>query len=84
MKYKQDGSLNISFNRLLAKHELKNDSYRTYTRQKYGNYGMNKNIKGETEKKSTYSQIRGGGLNKFDAYMKDYKNRYAKKKGLAK
>ncbi|KMZ86479.1 hypothetical protein PVBG_05346 [Plasmodium vivax Brazil I] len=45
---------------------------------------MNKNIKGDEEKKSTHSQIRGDFLNHFDAYKKDYKNRCSKKKGLAK
>ncbi|KMZ94942.1 hypothetical protein PVMG_06113 [Plasmodium vivax Mauritania I] len=84
MKYERDGSWNISFNRLLAKHELINDSYKTYAGQKYANYGTNKNIRSEAEKKSTHSQIRGDGINNFYAYMKDYKNRYAKKKGLAK
>ncbi|KMZ76619.1 hypothetical protein PVIIG_05463 [Plasmodium vivax India VII] len=84
MKYGQDVSLDISFNRLLSKHELINDSYKTHSRHKHANYGMNKNIKSEAEKKSTYSQISGGGLNKFDAYMKDYKYRYSKKKGIAK
>ncbi|KMZ76688.1 hypothetical protein PVIIG_05728 [Plasmodium vivax India VII] len=84
MIYGQDGSLNISFNRLLAKHELTNDSYKTYARQKYANYGMNKNIKSEEVKKPTPSHIRGDCLNNFDAYMKDYKKRYSKKKGVAK
>ncbi|KMZ82379.1 hypothetical protein PVIIG_06293 [Plasmodium vivax India VII] len=84
MIYGQDGSVNTRYNRLLAKHELKKDSYKSYARQKDPNYGMNKNLKCEAEKKSTYSQISGGGINNFYAYMKDYKNRYAKKKGLAK
>ncbi|KMZ94057.1 hypothetical protein PVMG_02283 [Plasmodium vivax Mauritania I] len=84
MKYEHDRSSHIIFKRLLAKHDLKHDSYKTYSRKKYANYGMNKNIKSGEEKKLTYSQIRGGCLYNFDTYMKDYKNRYAKKKGLAK
>ncbi|KMZ94900.1 hypothetical protein PVMG_05511 [Plasmodium vivax Mauritania I] len=84
MIYGQDGSLNISFNRLLAKHELKKDSYKTYARQKYANYGMNNNIKSEEVNKRSQSQIRKDCLNNYDAYMKGYKNRYSKKKGLAK
>ncbi|KMZ83351.1 hypothetical protein PVBG_05747 [Plasmodium vivax Brazil I] len=84
MIYGQGASLNISFNRLLAKHEIINDSYKTYARQKYTNHGMSRNIKGDVEKKPAHSLIRGDCLNHFDAYMKDYKNRYAKKKGLAK
>ncbi|KMZ76579.1 hypothetical protein PVIIG_06539, partial [Plasmodium vivax India VII] len=84
VKYGQDVSLNINFNRLLAKHELKKDSYKTYARQKYANYGITKNIKSEEVKNPTQSQIRKDCLNNYDAYMKGYKNRYAKKKGLAK
>ncbi|SCA82036.1 Protein of unknown function, putative, partial [Plasmodium vivax] len=75
---------NICFNRLLAKHELKNDLYKTHVRQNYTDYGMNKNIKNGTEKKSTYSQVKGDSLNKLDAYKKGYNRRYSKKKGLAK
>ncbi|VUZ99844.1 Plasmodium exported protein, unknown function [Plasmodium vivax] len=84
MKYKQDGSLNTCYNRLLAKHELKKDSYKTYASQKYANYGMNKNIKSEEVKTPIQSQIRKDCLNNYAVYMNDYKNRYAKKKGLAK
>ncbi|KMZ77124.1 hypothetical protein PVIIG_06546 [Plasmodium vivax India VII] len=84
LKYEQDGSLNKSFNRLLAKHEPVNDSYKTYARQGYANYGTNKNIKSEEIKKPTKSRIRKDCLNNFDAYMQDYKYRYAKKKGIAK
>ncbi|KMZ88498.1 hypothetical protein PVBG_06159 [Plasmodium vivax Brazil I] len=84
MKYEQVRSLNISFNRLLAKHELKKDSYKTYSSQKYANYGTNKNIKSEEVKIPIQSQIRKDCLNNYDVYMKDYKNRYGKKKGLAK
>ncbi|VVA00288.1 Plasmodium exported protein, unknown function, partial [Plasmodium vivax] len=65
-------------------HELINNSYRTHESQKYANYGMNKNIKSEAEKKSIYSYIRGDRLNKIDYYIKDYKIRYSKKKGIAK
>ncbi|KMZ92841.1 hypothetical protein PVMG_01427 [Plasmodium vivax Mauritania I] len=84
MKYKQDGSLNTCCNRLLVKRELINNSYRTHESQKYANYGMNKNIKSEAEKKSIHSYIRGDRLNKIDYYLKDYKIRYSKKKGIAK
>ncbi|KMZ85854.1 hypothetical protein PVBG_03319 [Plasmodium vivax Brazil I] len=84
MKFKLDRNLTISFNRLLAKHELKSDLYKTHVRQNYTDYGMNKNIKNGAEKKSTYSQVKGKSLNKLDAYKQGYKHRYSRKKGLAK
>ncbi|KMZ91869.1 hypothetical protein PVMG_04428 [Plasmodium vivax Mauritania I] len=84
MKFKQGRTLNICFNRLLAKHELKNNLYKTNVGQNYEDYGMNKNIKNGAEKKSTYSQVKGDKLNKLDAYKKGYKHRHSKKKGLAK
>ncbi|VUZ99847.1 Plasmodium exported protein, unknown function [Plasmodium vivax] len=84
MKFKLGRTLNIRFNRLLAKHELKNDLYKTHVRHNYADYGMNKNMKNEAEKKSTYSQVKGKSLNKLDAYKQGYKRRYSKKKGLAK
>ncbi|CAG9485547.1 unnamed protein product [Plasmodium vivax] len=84
IKFKLGRASNISFNRLLAKHELKNDLYKTNIRQNYADYGMNKNIKNGTEKKSTYSQVKGDSLNQLDAYKKGYKHRHSKKKGLAK
>ncbi|VUZ95019.1 Plasmodium exported protein, unknown function [Plasmodium vivax] len=62
----------------------KNDLYKTHVRQNYADYQMNKNIKNEAEKKSTYSQVKRDSLNKLDAYRKGYKRRYSKKKGLAK
>ncbi|KMZ87782.1 hypothetical protein PVBG_05034 [Plasmodium vivax Brazil I] len=84
MKFKLVRTFNASFYRLLAKHELKNDLYKTHVRQNYADYGMNKNIKKDTENKSTYSHVKRGGLNELDAYRKGYKQRYSKKKGLAK
>ncbi|SCA83744.1 Protein of unknown function, putative [Plasmodium vivax] len=65
-------------------YELKNDLHKTHVRQKYVDYGMNKNIKNGAEKKSTYTQVKGDSLNKLDAYRKGYKHRHSKKKGLAK
>ncbi|CAI7717591.1 hypothetical protein PVPAM_010010000 [Plasmodium vivax] len=66
--------------RLLAKHELKNNLYKTNVGQNYEDYGMNKNIKNGAEKKSTYSQVKGDKLNELDAYKKGYKHRHSKKK----
>ncbi|CAI7718367.1 Plasmodium exported protein, unknown function [Plasmodium vivax] len=84
MKYVQDELLNIRCSRLLAKHVLKNDSYKTQSRQKQSSNRFNKDIINEAENKSTYSQIKKSELNYLDLYRKDYKNRYSKKKGLSK
>ncbi|KMZ87589.1 hypothetical protein PVBG_06362 [Plasmodium vivax Brazil I] len=84
MKFNLDRALNIRFNRLLEKLEQKNNLYKTHVRQNYADYGMNKNIKNEAERKSTYSQVKGKSLNKLDSYKQGYKHRYSKKKGLSK
>ncbi|KNA01711.1 hypothetical protein PVNG_04737 [Plasmodium vivax North Korean] len=84
IKFKIVNPLNKGFYRLLAKHELKNDLYKTQVRQNYADYGMNKNKKKDTGNKSTYSHVKKSGLNELDAYRKGYKQRYSKKKGLAK
>ncbi|CAG9474528.1 unnamed protein product [Plasmodium vivax] len=84
INYEGDGLLNITCSRLLAKHVLKNDSYKTQSRQKYTSNGINRNIINDAENKSTYSQIKKSYLNYLDLYRKDYKNRYSKKKGLSK
>ncbi|VUZ99685.1 Plasmodium exported protein, unknown function [Plasmodium vivax] len=84
IKYEHDRLLNIRCSRLLAKHVLKNDSYKTQSRQKQSSNRFNKDIINEAENKSTYSQIKKSELNYLDLYRKDYKNRYSKKKGLSK
>ncbi|CAI7724085.1 Plasmodium exported protein, unknown function [Plasmodium vivax] len=84
INYEEDGLLNIRCSRLLVKHLLKNDSYKTQSRQNYSSNGINQNIINEAENKSTYSQIKKSDLNYLDLYRKDYKNRYSKKKGLSK
>ncbi|CAI7718313.1 Plasmodium exported protein, unknown function [Plasmodium vivax] len=84
IKFKHDKTCNTIFYRLLAKHELKSDLYKTHVRQNYTDYGMHKYIKNGAEKKSTYSQVKGKSLNELDAYKQGYKHRYSKKKGLAK
>ncbi|CAG9475204.1 unnamed protein product [Plasmodium vivax] len=84
MKYVQDELLNIRCSRLLAKYELKNDSYNTLSKQKHSSNRINKNIINEAENKSTYSKIKKSDVNYLDLYRKDYKNRYSKKRGLSK
>ncbi|KMZ76921.1 hypothetical protein PVIIG_05807 [Plasmodium vivax India VII] len=84
MKFKLNRNLNINFKRLLAKHELKKNLYKTHERPNYIDYRMNKDIKNEAEKKSTYSQVMGDKLNELDAYKKDYNRRYGRKKGLSR
>ncbi|KMZ76802.1 hypothetical protein PVIIG_06580, partial [Plasmodium vivax India VII] len=84
IKYEHDRLLNIRCSRLLAKHVLKNDSYKTQSRPKYSSSVINKNIINEAENKSKYSQIKKTDVNYLDLYRKDYKYRYSKKKGISK
>ncbi|VUZ99908.1 Plasmodium exported protein, unknown function [Plasmodium vivax] len=82
--YNHDRSLNVYFNRLLAKHELKNDLYKTQVKQKYSTYGLNKNIKNDVQDKSSYRDLKKNPSNYLEDYMKNYKYRYSKKKGFNK
>ncbi|KMZ91147.1 hypothetical protein PVMG_00021 [Plasmodium vivax Mauritania I] len=79
-----DKDLNIDFNRLLARHELQRET-------EYRNVKENLSD-GRTYKKEinlprnipTYSDVKKTESNNIDMYMKNYKERYSKKKGLSK
>ncbi|KMZ96486.1 hypothetical protein PVNG_05839 [Plasmodium vivax North Korean] len=75
---------NTVFTRLLAKHELPREFKSRKFRDKLSDYGMDRRRKIITEDISSYSQLKKKGLNDFDLYMKNYKHRYAKKKGFSK
>ncbi|VUZ99461.1 Plasmodium exported protein, unknown function [Plasmodium vivax] len=82
--HKNDKALNISCNRLLAKHEVQKDAYQTGIKKHYSGKGMHNHAKNDTEGIGTYSHLKGGRLSDLDAYKKSYKNRYSKKNALAK
>ncbi|KNA00882.1 hypothetical protein PVNG_06132 [Plasmodium vivax North Korean] len=84
MKFKQDISSTIIFNRSLAKHDIRNEFKQGQFKEKYSDYGINKSIKNRDKFISTYEDINEKNINVLDTYMKDYKQRYSKKKGLEK
>ncbi|KMZ83202.1 hypothetical protein PVBG_06317 [Plasmodium vivax Brazil I] len=84
MKFKQDISSTIRFNRSLARHDVRNELKQGKFKEKYSDYGINKNIKDGDKFISTYEDINEKNINVLDTYMKDYKKRYSKKKWLGK
>ncbi|KMZ77305.1 hypothetical protein PVIIG_06500, partial [Plasmodium vivax India VII] len=84
IRYEEDGLLNIRYNRLLAKHELKKNLYKTEIKQKHFTNGMNEITKNEGGNISPYSYLKKDGLTELDAYKKSYKNRQSKKNALGK
>ncbi|KMZ77376.1 hypothetical protein PVIIG_06368 [Plasmodium vivax India VII] len=83
-KYKQDVSLILHFNRLLAKYKLQSELEYTNLRDKISDNTMNNRKKKLEDHYSTYSQLKRKESNNLDVYMKDYKRRYGKKNGLLK
>ncbi|KMZ96480.1 hypothetical protein PVNG_05833 [Plasmodium vivax North Korean] len=82
--YKQDRTLSTKFNRILARHDQLRELERTRRREKLPDrrpytekINVHDNIK-------TYSHVKRNESNNIDVYMKNYKHRYGKKKGLSK
>ncbi|KMZ92848.1 hypothetical protein PVMG_01434 [Plasmodium vivax Mauritania I] len=84
MKFKQDISSTIRFNRSLAKHDVRNGLIQGQFKEKYSDYEINENIKNGDKFISTYEDINEKNINILDTYMKAYKERYSKKKWLGK
>ncbi|KMZ77272.1 hypothetical protein PVIIG_06551 [Plasmodium vivax India VII] len=84
MNYKSDISLDMNFNRLLAKHDIQREL--KYSRQgtNLSNDVMNKNTKNVLKDTSSYGQLSKKGKTGLDVYMNEYKHRYRKKRGLSK
>ncbi|SCA83691.1 Plasmodium exported protein, unknown function [Plasmodium vivax] len=82
--HKNDKALNISYNRLLAKYEVKKDTYQAGIKKQYTGKGMYNNAKNNIEGIGPYSHLKKDGLSDLDAYKKSYKKRYSKKNALAK
>ncbi|SCA83689.1 Plasmodium exported protein, unknown function [Plasmodium vivax] len=82
--YKQGRTWNIKFNRLLARHEQLRELERTRLREKLSDrrpYTEKRNV---SDNIKTYSHVKRNESNNIDVYMKNYKHRYGKKKGLSK
>ncbi|KMZ89674.1 hypothetical protein PVMG_06214 [Plasmodium vivax Mauritania I] len=70
--------------RLLSKHEQPRELRDTPFKDKLPDRSLHKNKRNVTDHISTYSEVQGKASNNFDIYMKGYKDRYMKKKGLSK
>ncbi|KNA00885.1 hypothetical protein PVNG_06135 [Plasmodium vivax North Korean] len=82
--YQNEGLFNKCNNRLLAKHETQKDLKYPHSRNKLSDDVNNMNLKYEMNNISTYDHLNKKKLNDLESYKKRYKNRYSKKKGLAK
>ncbi|KNA01602.1 hypothetical protein PVNG_05967 [Plasmodium vivax North Korean] len=76
--------MNINFNRLLARHELKSELGYSSMREKISDHSVVGKKKIIPNQMSINSQLRGKRLNYIDIYIKDYEKRYRKKKGISK
>ncbi|SCA82216.1 Plasmodium exported protein, unknown function [Plasmodium vivax] len=84
MKYIQKGSYNTNFNRLLSKHVVQKGLNHSSIKGKFPYDTGNKTVKNNEDTNSTYACLNRKGLDNLDSYRKRYKDRYSKKKGLAK
>ncbi|VUZ95651.1 Plasmodium exported protein, unknown function [Plasmodium vivax] len=82
--YKQDNILDIKFNRLLAKHDIKRELEYTRLREKLPDISSYKSERDVYGNQSAYSGVKSKAPNNIDIYMKNYKKRYMRKKGLSK
>ncbi|CAI7719358.1 Plasmodium exported protein, unknown function [Plasmodium vivax] len=82
--YQHEVLLNKNNNRLLSKHEIQKDFKYERLRDKLSDDVNNMNLKYRMNTISTYDHLNKKKLNDLDAYKQGYKNRYKKKKGLAK
>ncbi|KMZ88835.1 hypothetical protein PVBG_05631 [Plasmodium vivax Brazil I] len=80
----QDKILNIKYNRLLARYEKQRELQHIRLKKKISDDRWNKKGIGLSNNLLTYSEVKNKGSKNFDVYMKNYKNRYMKKKGLSK
>ncbi|KMZ96147.1 hypothetical protein PVNG_06275 [Plasmodium vivax North Korean] len=81
---KLDISLDIRTHRLLAKNEYQNDFTNRGLRKNVSYNRDNYNIEKGKRYKNTFEQLKQGRSNHVDSYLKSYKTRYCKKRGLQK
>ncbi|KMZ88524.1 hypothetical protein PVBG_06184 [Plasmodium vivax Brazil I] len=82
-KSEHDSIIDIDFNRLLAQYEFKKQLDHLSLSKNSPGYSKLKEIKND-KYISTYSHVKKGKANDLDAYKREYKKRYDKKKGLEK
>ncbi|KMZ98758.1 hypothetical protein PVNG_00552 [Plasmodium vivax North Korean] len=79
-----DKILNRKFKRLLARYEKQRELQHRGLKENISDDRWNRKGRGESHNLLTYSGIKGKASNSVDTYMKNYKDRYMKKKGLSK
>ncbi|KMZ89848.1 hypothetical protein PVMG_06181, partial [Plasmodium vivax Mauritania I] len=79
-----DKILNTNVRRLLARYEKQRELQHRGLKKKISVDRWNKNDRTVSDVLSTYSRVKGKESNNIDTYMKNYKNRYMKKKGISK
>ncbi|SCA83358.1 Protein of unknown function, putative, partial [Plasmodium vivax] len=82
--YKQVKILDINIIRLLARNVQKRELEHTRLIEKLPDRRTYKSESIVYDELSTYPRVKGKASNNIDAYMKNYKNRYNRKKGLSK
>ncbi|KMZ83374.1 hypothetical protein PVBG_06230 [Plasmodium vivax Brazil I] len=82
--YEHDKILNMNFTRLLARHEQNREFEPTSLREKLSERSIYKNERNAYDNISAYSRVNTKASNNIDVYMKNYKHRYEKKKGVSK
>ncbi|CAG9479586.1 unnamed protein product [Plasmodium vivax] len=82
--YKHDREWNTKFNRLLARHEHLRELDNTRLREKLLDRRPYTEKRNMPHNISAYSHVKKNESNNIDVYMKNYKHRYGKKKGLSK
>ncbi|KNA02239.1 hypothetical protein PVNG_04470 [Plasmodium vivax North Korean] len=83
-KYGHGKILNRNHHRLLAKHELHRELKYAGKGGQLLQHSIGKSKKNVTDNISIRSQLNKKGSNNVETYMKNYKRRYEKKKGLSK
>ncbi|SCA83496.1 Protein of unknown function, putative, partial [Plasmodium vivax] len=83
-EFRHDKMLNLIFSRLLAKHDLHRELQHRDLKDTLSGDRMNNKGRNMLGDISTYSGIKRKESNNLDDYMKKYKRRYGKKKGLSK
>ncbi|KMZ77135.1 hypothetical protein PVIIG_05345 [Plasmodium vivax India VII] len=77
-------SLNMRNHRLLAKHVYQNEMPTRKLQYKASHNRDNYKLDKDIENYNTFQQLKQGKSNNVDDYLKSYKNRYSKKRGLKK
>ncbi|SCO71510.1 Protein of unknown function, putative, partial [Plasmodium vivax] len=84
IKYKIHRNINIVLNRLLAKHDIQKELKQARLKGNFSDHRNYHKMKDNLGVTSTYGNLKRKNISDLYNYKKCYKNRYSKKKGLAK